>query len=76
MQRNAEPSKPDNLIKPPQVCQRLAISKRNLAYKMAKGEIPYVKIGGAVRFVAADIENLIKCSRVGGTKIRKGGASP
>jgi predicted DNA-binding transcriptional regulator AlpA len=68
MQRNAEPSKSDNLIKPPQVCQRLQISPRNLAYKRASGEIAYCKIGGAIRFLESDIANFIRLSRIGGKK--------
>jgi excisionase family DNA binding protein len=70
---------PDDLWKKPKVCQRLAISRRNLDYKLSRGEIPYVRIGGSVRFLQSDIDNLIKFSRVGGgakSKIRKGGASP
>jgi excisionase family DNA binding protein len=57
VQDNAKPSKSDNLIKKPQVCQRLNISKRNLDYKIASGEIQHVRIGGAIRFVQADIDN-------------------
>jgi len=71
MQSTAKGSKSDNLIKKPQVCQRLAISKRNLDYKLSRGEIPHVRIGGAVRFLQSDIDKLIASNRLAAKRIRK-----
>jgi excisionase family DNA binding protein len=64
MQDNVNPSKSDNLIKKPQVCQRLFISQRNLDYKLSRGEIPHVRIGASVRFLQSDIDSYIASNRV------------
>ena len=75
MQDNAKPSKSDNLIKKPQVCQQLAISQRTLDYKLSRNELPHVRIGGAVRFLQGDIDNYIASNRVkarGDRKIHQG----
>jgi excisionase family DNA binding protein len=71
MQSTAKGSKPDNLIKKPQVCQRLAISPRNLDYKISRGEIPHVRIGGSVRFLQSDIDSLIASNRFAAKQTRK-----
>ena len=42
------------------VCAHLRVSKRNLFCWRMKGLIPYVKIGRAVRFRPADMENAIQ----------------
>ena len=68
LQDNAKTAEPGDLLKKPQVCQRLSISKRTLNYRIKDGTIPHVRIGGSVRFVPGDIDNLIKLSRVGGVK--------
>jgi excisionase family DNA binding protein len=67
MQHNAKPSKSDTsdvLIKKPEVYGRLAISKRKLDYMIAQGRISFVRIGGSVRFVRADVEKLIRSNRI------------
>jgi excisionase family DNA binding protein len=64
VQDNAKTSKPDNLIKKPAVCQKLAISKRTLDYKLSRNELPHVRIGGSVRFLESDIDNYIASNRV------------
>jgi Bacterial regulatory protein, Fis family len=43
----------------------LGICVRTLDYKLAKGQIPHVKIGRIIRFVPADIEVFINAHRIG-----------
>jgi hypothetical protein len=38
---------------------------RTLDYRLKDGSIPHVKIGGAVRFLPSDIDNLIASRRIG-----------
>jgi excisionase family DNA binding protein len=68
LQDNAKTAEPGGLLKKLQVCQRLSISKRTLNYRIKDGTIPHIRIGGSVRFLPADIDSLIKLSRVGGRK--------
>jgi hypothetical protein len=67
MQHNAKTGS-DGLWKKPDVCRRLNISLRTLNYRLADGVVPYIKLGGAVRFVPDDIKKLEKSHRVGGMK--------
>jgi excisionase family DNA binding protein len=67
VQDNAKTSN-ESLWKKREVCQKLAFSLRTLDSRIADGTIPFVKIGGAVRFVPDDINRLIKSRRVGGAK--------
>jgi excisionase family DNA binding protein len=66
MQDNAENCEP--LLKKKHVCQRATISLRTLDYHLAKGDLPFIKLGGAVRFRAADIDNWLNSCRVSGVK--------
>jgi hypothetical protein len=73
MQDNAKTR--DGLWKKSDVCQRLNISLRTLNYRLVDGSVPFIKFGGAVRFVPDDIKNLEKSCRVGGVnKFTKGKA--
>jgi excisionase family DNA binding protein len=73
MQHNAKPSNEEGLLKKPDVCQKLVFSRRTLDYRIKDGTIPYIKIGGAVRFLRSDIDALIKSHRFGGaSKSTKG----
>jgi len=67
-----------NLLNKDQVAQRTQFSIRTIDYKMASGELPFVKFRGAVRFLPEDVDRWISSHRVGGvkSKIRKGGAGP
>jgi predicted DNA-binding transcriptional regulator AlpA len=56
----------DGLLNKKDVVTRLRISLRTLDYRIKDG-IPHIKIGGAVRFVASDIDNLIASHRIGPT---------
>jgi excisionase family DNA binding protein len=48
------------LMKEKEVCALLNVSKRNLYCWRMAGLIPYIKIGRAVRFRPADVENAIQ----------------
>jgi predicted DNA-binding transcriptional regulator AlpA len=75
MQRN---DKTRSLLNKSQVAQRSQFSIRTIDYKMAAGELPFIKFRGAVRFLPEDVDHWISSHRVGGakSKIRKGNASP
>jgi excisionase family DNA binding protein len=64
MQDSAEQCEP--LLKKREVCQRATISLRTLNYHLARGDLPYIKLGGAVRFRANDINDWIDSCRLGG----------
>jgi excisionase family DNA binding protein len=66
MQDNAENCEP--LLKKAHVCQRATISQRTLDYHLAKGHVPYIKLGGAIRFRAKDVDAWIDSCRIGGAK--------
>jgi len=55
----------DGLLNKKDVVTRLRISLRTLDYRIKDGTIPHVKIGGAVRFLPRDIDNLIASHRIG-----------
>jgi excisionase family DNA binding protein len=71
MQSNDKTSKHGRVIKKPQACERLVISQRTLDYKISRGEIPYLKFGGAVRFLESDIDDYIARHRVAAKKSGK-----
>jgi excisionase family DNA binding protein len=68
----------DALLKKQQVAKRGQLSLRKVDYEMANGKLPFVKIGGAVRFLREDVDRWIRSQRVAGVKnkIRKTSASP
>jgi predicted DNA-binding transcriptional regulator AlpA len=47
------------------VAQRFDYSTRTINDWMAKGWLPYVKIGKSVRFVPGDVEAFINAHRIG-----------
>jgi hypothetical protein len=53
------------LLKKKDVTALLRISMRTLDYRIRDGSIPYIKVGGAVRFLPRDIDNLIASRRIG-----------
>jgi excisionase family DNA binding protein len=55
----------EGLLKKKDVVTRLRISLRTLDYRIKDGTIPHIKIGGAVRFVASDIDKFIAERRIG-----------
>ena len=67
-----------NLLKKGQVARQTQFSVRTIDYKMASGELPYIKFHGGVRFLPEDVDHWIKSRRVGGVKgkIRKAGGGP
>jgi predicted DNA-binding transcriptional regulator AlpA len=67
-----------NLYNKRQVSERSQLSLRTIDYKMAAGELPFIKFRGAVRFLPEDVDHWINSRRVGGakSKTRKGGGSP
>jgi excisionase family DNA binding protein len=73
MQRN---DKTRNLFNKKQVAERTQFSVRTIDYKMAAGELPFIKFRAAVRFLPEDVDRWISSHRVGGvkSKTRKGGA--
>jgi len=64
MQNNAKISN-GRLLKKKDVAARLGICVRTLDYRVRDGSIPHVRIGGAVRFLPRDIDNLIASRRIG-----------
>jgi predicted DNA-binding transcriptional regulator AlpA len=75
MQSDAETR--ESLLNKRQAAKKATISVRTLGYRMATGEVPYYKLGGAVRFRSGDIDDWISSCRVGGVKnkIRNAGGS-
>jgi excisionase family DNA binding protein len=69
MQRNAGISN-ESLLNKKDVAARLRICRRTLDYWIKDGTIPHIKIGGAVRFVPSDIDDLIASRRIGSTHIK------
>ena len=53
------PPLPPQLLTERQLCAWLNVSKRNLFCWRMAGLIPYIKIGRAVRFRAADVERVL-----------------
>ncbi len=53
------PPPPPQLFTERQLCEWLNVSKRNLFCWRMAGLIPYIKIGRAVRFRAADVERVL-----------------
>ena len=64
MQGNAK-IRNEGLLKKKDVTARLRICLRTLDYRLKDGSIPHIKIGGAVRFLPSDIDNLIASRRIG-----------
>ena len=56
---------PPQLLTERQLCEWLNVSKRNLFCWRMAGLIPYIKIGRAVRFRAADVERVLSTLTIG-----------
>ncbi len=54
------PPEPRDLLTEREACAYLKTSKRNLFCWRMSGLIPYIKIGRAVRFRAADVEQALQ----------------
>jgi excisionase family DNA binding protein len=63
MQRNSE-----KLLKKNDVVQRGNVSLRTVDYWIEKNQIPYLKFGGAVRFIPSDVDAFIASRRIGAIK--------
>ncbi len=50
----------ERLLKPSEVCQILRISRRTLTRLTAAGVVPFVRIGGSVRFVPSSITEILR----------------
>lgn len=46
------------------VCERLGITPRHLDHLVTTRRIPFIKVGGLIRFDPADIEAWIEANRV------------
>jgi len=53
-------TKIERLLTPSEVCQILRISRRTLTRLTAAGVLPFVRIGGSVRFVPASINDILR----------------
>jgi predicted DNA-binding transcriptional regulator AlpA len=58
----------ESLLNKKQAAKKATISVRTLDSRMASGDVPYIKLGGVVRFRASDIDDWINSCRVGGAK--------
>ncbi len=65
MQRKAENRNSSDLWKTRDVCQKAGVCQRTVDYWREKNLLPYVKLGGAVRFLRSDVEQFIRSHRVG-----------
>lgn len=52
------------LLTPKETWQALKICERTLRDLKARGEIPFVKIGGAVRYDVADVRRFIELKKI------------
>ena len=57
------------LLKPHEAARALAISERKLWELTKLGEIPHVRIGRSVRYVAVDLQTWIESRRRSGSSI-------
>jgi excisionase family DNA binding protein len=46
--------------------KRVQCSRRTVDYLMARGELPFVKLGKVVRFLESDVEEFLASRRIGG----------
>ena len=61
-------TKPSHLLTPSEAAERLSVSLSTLAkMRMYGGNLPYVKLNGAVRYRDEDIERYIRDSLRGST---------
>ncbi|WP_445809947.1 helix-turn-helix domain-containing protein [Yoonia sp.] len=59
-------SKPLRLLTISEAAEYLAISERSIKRLIARGDLPCIRVGSALRFVFADLEAFIARNRTGG----------
>ena len=57
-------TKIERLLTPLEVCQILRVSRRTLTRLTAAGLLPFVRIGGSVRFVPSSIHEILSAREV------------
>jgi len=67
MKGNAQNRSRDDLWNKEDVRQKARVSLRTVDNWIAKNLIPYVKLGGAVRFIPSDVDAFIRSRRIGGS---------
>lgn len=56
------------LVTAPEAARRLAVSESGLRKLVARGVVPAVKLGRAVRYVLADLQRVIEQNKRGGSR--------
>ena len=54
----------ERLLKPSEVCQILRVSRRTLTRLTAAGILPFVRIGGSVRFRPSSIHEILRAREI------------
>ena len=54
----------ERLLKPSEVCQILRVSRRTLTRLTTAGILPFVRIGGSIRFVASSISEILRVRQI------------
>ena len=57
-------TKIEQLMKPLEVCQILRVSRRTLRRLTAAGTLPFVRIGGSVRFRPSSINEILRAREI------------
>jgi predicted DNA-binding transcriptional regulator AlpA len=70
LQDNARNRSRDGLLKTRDVCGKANVCQRTVDYWREKNLLPYVKLGGAVRFIPSDVDAFIASRRVGAVKMK------
>jgi excisionase family DNA binding protein len=60
----APPADPDALLTKEQTAERLGMCQRQVSNFAASGELPFVKLGRAIRFRAEDVQAFVEARRV------------
>ena len=64
-------NKIERLLKPSDVCQILRVSRRTLTRLTAAGTLPFVRIGGSVRFVPSSINEILRAREISAGQTRE-----
>ena len=58
----------DKLLTPPQVAELIGLDHRTLANWRASGaeRLPYIRVGGRIRYDRADVKEWLESKRIGG----------
>jgi len=67
MQRDAQSN---NLLRTRDVCRKANVCQRTVDYWREQNLLPYVKLGGAIRFIPGDVDAFIAARRVGVVKMK------